>query len=254
MNTVLVHSDLRGFDLSQLNTEVPKENLRSELLDLAFDQLEKGFGGKEIVLPAFNYSFAASGKFDLQNDLPEVGALPVAALRRRGWVRNRTPVFSFLSNQEPREADLNPFSEGSFFGSLHRGNGLISLLGVGFESLTFIHYVEHLAQIPYRYEKSFRGILVDTGSETACHVSFHVRPMGLNLDYDFEKIGVELINSGAAKKSSSSEVVLSSKAIVDVLLKKISEDELFLLNRESRIRVSAKLRELGRPFTKEDFE
>lgn len=254
MRTVLVHSDLRGFDLRQGKPAIPRANLRSELIDLAFEQLEADLGHHEIVLPAFNYSFTSSGRFDLQKDLPEVGALPVAASGRAGWYRSRTPVFSFLSNKNEAEADSNPFSEESFFGTLHRGNGAISLLGVGFDRLTLIHYVEHLARVPYRYKKLFQGMLVDLGKETPCDVSFHVRPLGLNLDYDFQKIGRELLNSGAAKKESQREFVLSTAAVVDVLLERIDEDELFLLNSESRAEVGTRLRALGRAFVKEDFE
>lgn len=254
MGTVLVHSDLRGFDLRQVGREVPRANLRAALVDLAFDQLAADFGHNEIVLPAFNYSFTSSGRYDLQNDLPEVGALPVAASGRVGWYRSRTPVFSFLSNKNELEADLDPFSEKSFFASLHRENGAISLLGVGFDRLTFIHYVEHLACVRYRYKKVFQGTLIDFGEETPCEVSFHVRPKGLNLDYDFQKIGRELMKTGAAKRESPQKVSLSAAAVADVLLERVREDELFMLTSESRTKVGTRFRALGRAFVREDFE
>ncbi len=249
----LVHSDLRAFRFSARDHALDGVSLKAQLLYSALRQLEELFG-HDFVLPAFNYDFTSTRRFDVRLDLPQIGALPRSVMTLPGWNRSKTPVFSFLAQHRMLRTDEKPFSSDSVLGQLLTNSGQVALLGVGFESFTFLHHLEFLANSPYRYEKKFTGQRVEDGRVEACEVSFHVRPFGLDIDYDFDKIGSVVLGQKAAKKQDSHTTVVSVAEASEVLLGLLSKDPFFLLDSNSRAAVKDNLDRLGRPFELGDFE
>jgi aminoglycoside N3'-acetyltransferase len=250
----LVHSDVRGFTNAKLSPSNSAAELRTQIIDLAFQDLKDLANGRETILPAFNYDFTSTLKFDVEKDLPQIGRIPVEAMSRKGWRRSHSPVYSFLSDQEQLPTYLHPFSKKSVFSELAERDGEIALVGVGFERLTFIHYVEQLFHVPYRYSKRFTGKVFFGDTCEIVTAEFHVRPLDFGLEYDFEKIGKYLTSASAAEVVSEKLILLSAKRARDCLLETLERDPTYLLDRESAIRVLDKLSLLGRPFELEDFE
>ena len=250
---LLVHSDaafIRG---------LPRESGKKiqsmkDLVDLALKHFSDISPDGSIALPVFNYDFAVSQFFDVQNDKSQVGAITEFARNELGWARNRTPVFSFISNRGTLGDDIHPFEKDSVLGSFHDG-GNILLFGVGFEVLTFLHVAESESAAPYRYNKRFDGkVRLENGQIEEKAVEFHVRPKGLNLEYDFAKLGAALLDEQGAWKNSDFSYVVDAELSLAVLQQKFSEDPLFALTKESRMKVQEKLDQLGRPFEIGDFE
>lgn len=227
---------------------------RREFIDAAFNKLFSIGMGREILLPAFNYDFTKTKKFDVDLDLPQVGRIPREATQRSGWHRSLTPVYSFLSNQSSPPQYLEPFSENSLFADLVSNEGEIILLGVGCERLTFLHHVEHVFEVPYRYEKSFDGEVIQGKNASSVKVKFHVRPHELNIDYDFMRIENYLLDIGAVRSSSEMTLAVKPRLAMEGLLDALEKDSSFLLTQASRTKVSEKLSQLGRPMRFEDFE
>lgn len=249
-----MHSDIRGVDCSKISVPPSSLTFGHHLVESAFIQIEEVADGREIFLPTFNYDFTTTKKYDVNSDLPQVGKIPSASLQRQGWYRSVTPVYSFSSNKRKPSNYQKPFSENSIFNDLVQLDGEILMFGVGFESFTFLHHIEHLSNIPYRYEKSFAGEVIDKGNTLKVEVTFHVRPKGLNLEYDFEKIGDLLIESKAALKVNSNELLISARSSLEVVSKMLSLDPFILLKPDSSLRVQNRLSQLGKAFTLEDFE
>lgn len=254
MNSILVHSDMRGFSAKEVINLTRGADFRKKVIDSAFTELQTLADGREIFLPAFNYDFTSTRLFNVDQDLPQVGRIPVEAMSKPGWHRSQSPVYSFFSNRERPPLVLRPFSEVSLFADLVKRDCEIGLLGVGFESLTFIHHVEHVFNVPYRYSKRFEGEIVHKETSSLVCVEFHVRPIGLNVSYDFEKIRNFLLKSSAAKVSSNQLILVSARQTLDNLLGRLKDDPTFLLTEESADSVSHKLNELGRPMQQGDFE
>lgn len=254
MSYLLVHSDTRGFSGIKVNTNIPGREFRNQVIESAFEELKALAKGRETILPAFNYDFTSTLKFDPEKDLPQVGRIPVEALFRKEWRRNNSPVYSFLSDQGQLPSYLKPFSENSVFSDVVEAQGEVALLGVGFERLTFIHHVEHLFQVPYRYSKRFTGEVNFRNNSETVTAEFHVRPLGFGLDYDFNKIGEYLISEAAAKVVSEKLIIVSTPEAKECLLQALQKDPTYLLDQESAIRVSETLNLLGRPMKLEDFE
>lgn len=259
-NPVLVHSDLaqavaigRGLGLS-----IQRDGLLNGLLETLESILD--ITRQAMVFPAYNYDFAATKVFDLQKDPVQVGAFP-EMLRQAGLFR-RTPVpfFSFLtqgSQDLSTNEEIDPFGAGSLFDDLVRQEGSILLLGAGINTLTFIHHIEssHESGPLYRYDKVFNGQIVNGSDRRNCSVTMHVRPRGLQIQYDWQKIASDLFLTGAMVMLSHLENValISASDAKQSLLNKLDRDPLYPLTAESRESLSLATRN-GRRLTLEDFE
>jgi len=249
---LLAHSSLLGIGRERLASLSKMNKTDAALRALNF--VEHLAEGETLVLPAFNYDFTKSRRFDVENDPPQVGIIPETAFRSHIWMRDHTPVFSFLSKTRRPIQYLRPFSEESFFHELVCSDGQILLIGTGLQPLTIIHYWEHLAKIPYRYEKQFLGTVLSGGKEKIVEVSFHVRPLGLAIDYDFAKLGYLLKESEALSREDGSILWVHAKKATDSVVSLMRADPLFLLAPNSRLAVEKRLDSLGRHFRIEDFE
>jgi aminoglycoside 3-N-acetyltransferase len=151
-------------------------------------------------------------------------------------------------------SELNPFGAESLFGMLDKEYGQIALVGVGCRSLTFLHYVEELAGVSYRYQKTFSGKIKIQGNWEITESSWHVRPKDLGLEYDFDKIQSLLIDKGALRQIHPQVLLGNASDIRHELIYAMSKDPLWLLDKVTRINVNRELGRLGRAFQLEDFE
>lgn len=250
---LLVHADASAIRCL-LRESGKKARSMKDLVDVALEHFSDVSPDGSIALPVFNYDFAASRLFDVRKDKSQVGAIAEFARSELGWKRNGTPVFSFICNKGTLGDDLRPFEKESVLGSFHDG-GNILLFGVGFEVLTFLHVAESESNAPYRYNKRFDGkVRLENGQIEEKAVEFHVRPKGLDIDYDFHKLGAALLYEQGAWKNSDFSYVVDAELSLAVFQQKFSEDPLFALTEESRTKVKEKLDQLGRPFDIGDFE
>ena len=254
MSQVLIHSDFREFRNQARHLDPSLPDYKRDLVDEAFNHCSALAMGREILLPAFNYDFTKTKKFNADIDLPQVGRLPREAMLRQGWKRSLTPVYSIMSNQTKIAQYLEPCSENSIFADLLSTGGEIILFGVGCERLTFLHHVEHVFDVPYRYEKSFDGEVIQGKNSSLVTVKFHVRPLGLKIEYDFKRIQSYLLEIAAVKSTGERLLTVAPKLAMEGLLTELKKDFGFFLTENSKAEVSEKLAQLGRPMTLEDFE
>ena len=254
VSIILVHSDIRGFSQAKSQPNAFDINYKQQLINQAFKELEQISLGREILIPTFNYDFTSTKKYDVLEDLPQVGRIPVATIGKSGWYRCTTPVYSFASNKKVPDQYPRPFSNDSAFNRLIEEDGEILLIGVGFERFTFVHYVEHVFGIPYRYEKQFKGELLQGNMSVDIDVNFHVRPKGLNIEYDFERIKDIHFEYQAARWINPNQIAVDARKSLSCLIEVLTDNPLWLLTKESEQKVREKLDRLGRKFKLEDFE
>jgi len=122
-----------------------------------------------------------------------------------------------------------------------------------------IHYVERISNVLiYRYDKIFRGKVIDFNNNNyKCDLKYHVRPMGLNLNYDWDKIENDLIKNNiiVKYKQNRTQIILGRiDRIVDHWLKRLNDNKFYLLDTETFSIVQNIYNELERPFELSDFE
>jgi aminoglycoside N3'-acetyltransferase len=253
---VFIHTDVSKIHRSTLR----RINLKEGLLPGLHKFLKETFPEQELWFPAFNYDFAKTLVFDSANDAIQVGALNESLRNSREYVRSLIPIFSILrpatSAGTRFRPKVNPFDLEGEFAELRNRNGTITFFGASIESLTFIHYIEKLAGIPYRYEKCFRGQILLDNQIKQISLDYSVRPLGLHLEYDWKRINNALTNAQIGFKNHhfGDYEIYNANALTKFMLAKYAEDIFWTLTDESRIESQKKLEELGRGFRIEDFE
>ena len=214
-------------------------------------------------MPTFNYGFTRNGSFDVQADVSEVGQLTEYFRKNVCHWRTPTPVFSVAGVGAGPSLELgsevDPFGPQSSFGQLVRADGVIVFYGAPFSTATFIHHAERVSGGPrYRYDKRFPGtVVLHDGSRRPTTLVYHVRPLGMTLEYDWDSLLADLLEQGVGRINASRMgrvMAFSARALVSFWVHRLEQDPLYLLDDESREWVDPRLKSLGRRFELADFE
>lgn len=186
--------------------------------------------------PAFNYDYGKNRLFDVDADPIQVGNLNEWIRNNKSYQRNQTPIFSFLVKNEPltQTSDtINPFGSESHFQRLYDEDASVVMFGAKISALTFLHYIEDISGKPlYRYDKNFPGEIKTSDGTTSCQLKMHVRPMGVTIEYDWEKLGLELSKAKILHKSEYSNDLfwMNVRPLVDFLSQRIKDNPFYLLD------------------------
>ena len=253
---MLFHTDLSKIERKTLRDLNPNIDLISGI----HRKLKETFINQEFWFPAFNYDFAKTRVFDPANDPIQVGAFN-ESLRKSGlYARSAVPIFSMLRERvAPRiqfQEIFEPFGDEGDYAELVERDGNIFFLGASIDKLTYIHFVEALVEIPYRYSKIFEGKVKLDGEMQNVAMKYLVRPSGISLEYDWEKIHQEFIREKTFRKVDTlgEYEVYNARTLTGYMLSRYSEDIYWALKEDSRKIVEPKIQELGRSFMISDFE
>lgn len=185
---------------------VCRENAERFDLNRFLDSIINKVGSEGTVLiPTFNWDFCKGETFDIRKTVSRTGALGNAALKRTDFKRSKHPLYSFMVWGKDREllTEMDPkdaFGADSVFGYLHRNKAKALVIGLPtLSGLTFIHYVEQMVGVPYRYSKDFTAGYIDAnGSESQKTYSMYVRDLDMDPRHidGFKPLGNILENKG----------------------------------------------------------
>ncbi len=222
--------------------------------------------GRPLWMPTFHYGFTRDGRFDVRESPSEVGALTERFRSASAAWRTPVPVFSFAGSGAAPDVNtrqlIDPFDERSAFAAMVRDDAVLLFYGAPFSSSTIKHHVERCAGGPlYRFDKDFAGEVRDvSGVARPVVLRYHVRPLGLHLSYDDDRIERELeADVGAVgvrrfDRAGARLLALSARRAVDAWSGRLASDPLSFLDAPSRRWVEPALQELGRRFERADFE
>jgi aminoglycoside 3-N-acetyltransferase len=194
--------------------------------DMMLDVIEDVVGKERTLLfPSFCASdFVKHGEFDLTQTLPrESGVLSKYALKRKGYVRTYQPLHSFLV-RGPRAQEIldlpctSSWGEDSVLAWMGSVNARILALGMPFhQACSYFHKIEEELKVPYRYFKSFRGIMYDKGNIIGpCKEVKYSYSLNCPLDYDFSIITSQLYKQNVILSSQNPIVPLKSVRTSDI--------------------------------------
>ncbi|MDA3949213.1 MAG: AAC(3) family N-acetyltransferase [Spirochaeta sp.] len=228
-DTMMVHSRL--FTLGRLNTEIGKD----AVLDAFIDALKAAVGPEgTIIFPAFSLSVCRTGVFDVNETKSEMGILSERARVRPDSRRSIHPLYSvaIIGNGAERllhSSGETSFGPGSLFDLLHTISAgtereTVKFMTIGMsvptEGITYVHYIEELCDVPYRYHKTFTGSLVEEtdGVETPYTVDFFVRDLSTEVVFDQDALWERL--NGACQVNqqrlgNSSVAVLPERCVFE---------------------------------------
>ncbi|GAH09243.1 unnamed protein product, partial [marine sediment metagenome] len=129
----------------------------------------------------------------------------------------------------------NTFGKNSIFGKLHKINGKLVFFGVPFhESCTYVHYIEKMHGVPYRYMRKYRGrILMDGRQNKEEFYFFYKYSFFYTSMLKFEE---HLLKKGLLKEVKVGEGAISmieSDCLFKEGYKQLDKDIYFFLKNES---------------------
>lgn len=236
-DTLLVHSDVRAALRVEGSTVAHK-------VETIIEALEETVAGGTLMMPTFTYSFCRGDDFDLDASPSTVGALTEAFRLRKGVWRTAEPLFSTaVRGPLPAEwerdlraiGDKECFGELCVFALLRERAAKILFFGTGFETCTFVHYLEQREGVPYRYMKDFTGIVVAGGRRRRVTASYYVRRPHQDVDNHLAPLCSALLADGAAQAADLADgpslLVTDTQSVERVVHRELSANPDFLLAR-----------------------
>ena len=192
-----------------------------------------------LLFPTFNWDFCKGIPFDYHKTPVKTGALSKAAWKRNDFTRTAHPIYSFAVWGAKRteilaNTSINSFGPGTIFENMYEWDCKALVIGLpALKGLTYIHHVEQMVQVPYRYNKQFTADYVDAeGHLSQRTYGMYVRDLEMDprhLD-GFLPLENKMQEAGLIKKAFYGEVPCEMLRIRDVDMA-VKED---ILNNDSR--------------------
>lgn len=156
-----------------------------------------------LLIPTFNWDFCKGKTFDYKKTPCKTGSLGKIALKREDFKRTKHPIYSFAVWGKDKELLCSMENKSSFgadspFNYCREVNAKNIFIDVECQhSFTFVHYVEEMEGITYRYLKDFTADYIDENGEVSTRTySMNVRDLSEDIfitiypfEEDFKKVG-----------------------------------------------------------------
>lgn len=140
---------------------------RTVLLDSLADVLYK-LNVSTVIMPTYTFSFCNDEVFDRENTVSSMGALNEHLRTRHNWTRSCDPLMSnILYGKEHgliTNIGKNSVGRDSTFDLLAKSGLKVKFLFMGprvHDCFTYMHYLEDVKKVPYRYDFEFSGTIID---------------------------------------------------------------------------------------------
>lgn len=154
---------------------------RKELMDALVGALLE-MDDSTIMFPTFTFSFCNREDYDRELSRTAMGMLPEYVRKRPDAYRTDDPIMSvtMLGDRTGFEGMDGESScgIGGIFHQLHRSGKQVKFLFFGtspMKCFTYLHYVEEIKQVPYRYTRKFTGNIITDGKAVSKSVNVYVR-------------------------------------------------------------------------------
>ncbi len=195
-DTLYIHTAL---SFGQPNPQLKKSSLLGELLNVI-----KALGVKTICMPTFTFSFCNGLDYNPTTSASRMGVLNEFFRKQEDVIRSADPLMSVALLGEDKDLVMGvghvSCGENSTFDKLrHRDNVKFLFLGpkIG-DCLTYMHYMEWLYSVDYRYNRIFRGNVTIGDKTSVEEYALFVRYKSVvpnTASYDYEQ---KMYNNGTA--------------------------------------------------------
>lgn len=219
----------------------PAESLPQRVLHALLDAV----GPKRtLLMPAYTTGFR-DGVIDLDATPGNTGMINELLRRMPGTRRTASAFFSFVAKgpEADEVADLRPqyaWGNGSVFDWIERNNAQLVMIGVPWAMCSFLHRVEWVVGVPYRYSKSFEGECVINGRRQPLHERLFVRslnPLALNTWPNLE----EILQAGGMQRAELGRgqiAAMPARSLVDTLVPILRADPFAFVQNADALRTA----------------
>lgn len=179
---------------------------RNELLELLYQALEE-LNVPNVIIPTFTYSFCNHEDFDVVKSKTSMGSFNEYVRKKEGRYRTHDPLLS-ISVPNSIKDRFEIISEhslgiGSGLDILHHMENVKFLfLGADMANcFTYVHYVEKILDVPYRFDMPFSGKIIDENGNVHEQTQFiHTQCAGVQLPERYSYFEDDLLERGLLKK------------------------------------------------------
>ncbi len=197
--TLFVHSDVMF--------GTPAEGFRKRAYLDTLYEIIRSLGVRNLVIPAFTYSFCNGEAYDIVKSKTSMGAFNEHVRKMEGRYRTDDPLLSVSvpAALEPLFAHVSEHSLGeeSAMDILHHMED-VRFLFFGAEMadcFTYVHYVEKMMEVPYRFDMPFEGdVIYPDGTVKTRRQVIHTQCGGVKLPPKYDYFESEMEEKGFLKK------------------------------------------------------
>lgn len=228
---LFIHSDI------MFGTVPPDFNKREYLGTLY--EVVCSLGVKNVVVPTFTYSFCNHEDYDVRASRTSMGAFSEFVRKQPGRYRTLDPLLSLSVPENLKNRFEMPgnhsLGEGCGLDVIHHMDG-VKFLFLGAkqgECFTYLHYVEKMLEVPYRFDMPFKGYVVDydgNRKETTQYIHTHCKGVRIPPSYDYFE--AELIEKGIVRKTRLADSFVSCLAEKDAyeqIVSRIGQDPYYFV-------------------------
>ena len=222
-DVLVVHSSL--FSLGRMGEVPDRSALARGFVEPMLETVGVDGG---IMSPTFSFDFCRDGTFDLESTPTTMGLLAEEVRRLGSAKRTRHPIFSYAllgagAMAFAGASSTTCFGPGSVFDLMQREGivpGRVRLLFLGIEcppfACTYVHALEEEMGVPYRYHKTFTGVLRTGGAEEPVSTEFFVRDLSVPVIFDGEALWERWLGAGIVRSSPLGDGGLVIVDVADV--------------------------------------
>jgi len=232
-----------------------RELKRKEILKSIFDVI-MALNVKTVCMPTFTFSFCNKSEYNPNISISKMGALNEFFRKQEGVIRSKDPLMSVALIGEDKDlvegiGHSSCGANSTFDKIRHRDNVKFLFLGpkIG-DCFTYMHYLEWLYSVDYRYERIFKGNITIDNKTKSQEYDLFVRYKGVipnTASYIYEqrmydKGSAKIITYGNATISIVDEKAASSEYkkcldenpyfFVDFAEGKLNKDKTFNIEKE----------------------
>jgi aspartate/methionine/tyrosine aminotransferase/aminoglycoside N3'-acetyltransferase len=219
----------------------PKEGRDLDtMFDVVYGAFKEVLGKKgTILVPTYSYSFCKNEPFNVRDTPSTVGYFTEKFRKLPEAERSLEPIFSVAgigpkTKSLIKDLPMISFGPDCIYERLLKNNAYVCNVGVGFRYATFVHYAERSVGIPYRFDKKFKGIIIDkNGKKRNAEIVYYVRNAVddkttladlSRLERDVKEAGV----LGSVPVGNGVVTRISCRDLFDFCLKSIKKDPWYL--------------------------
>ncbi len=228
-DNVILHFNFAGLmQFSKNQTKVSKDLL----------SFLKRYLGPEstILIPTYNYDFSRGKIYNRKLSPSHVGLLGNILIKK--YFRNRTyePIFNHIvfgnAKREIFECSTREaFGPKSIFEFMRKKNFKIICFCCSPTTVTFLHYIENVNKVSYRFEKKFTGKIIFNRKKIPINYKYYVGKKRINYIVKNKKI-LKIFKKKPAKISRFGKFEcysIGSKALYNIVSRKIKNNERYLI-------------------------
>jgi aminoglycoside 3-N-acetyltransferase len=228
---------------SSLSFGAPNMELKKkELLQVLFDVILE-VKVKTICMPTFTFSFCNGNDYNPETSNSKMGVLNEFFRKQEGVIRSIDPLMSVALLGESKDIVTNighsSCGANCTFDKLRHTKEKVNFLFLGpkiGDCLTYMHYLEWLYSVDYRYERVFKGNVTCGQKTKEEEYNLFVRYKGVapnTASYDYEQMMYDNNTASIIKCGNSSISIVSEENAANEYKKCLEKDKYFFVNLEN---------------------